>query len=539
MYESYKGPWDHESDIVIVGFGGAGGCAAAEAHDAGADVVILEKQPQNRHYSNTRMSGGGFHSPEPTGDREALKAYAKAMFSGENLPWKFEGDQEDYSDGLAEMWAEYAPQNAAFMQSLDPDFHSVRSAGAAYPNFPGAEQSKYSIYNSTYDKSATKKPKVQSSPKTPRYKKEAGEAFHECLLHGINKRGIPIHYDTRVMNLLHDEAGEIIGVEAIQGKKTLRYHSRKAVILASGGYEYNKTLRSAFLDGPGVDGWAFYGTPANTGDGIIMGMESGAALSKVGSAAGRLIASFPDFRAGGIRIGVAMPAVGKPNAILVDNLGSRFCDEREITQNPTCYITYKYALAFDINKGIYPRIPAWFVFDENLRTLKALTHSNITEYFDAPWSTDNHEAIDRGWILKADTLEELGGKIKAHPDNHGLMNTETLCRSVSRFNESCAQGDDQDFHRELKTLKPVEKPPFYAIALFPGGPNTKGGLKANEKRQVLDWNGRVIPRLYAAGEIASVFKYMYQAGGNVGECIVCGRVAGLGAAREINYKERR
>jgi glycine/D-amino acid oxidase-like deaminating enzyme len=58
-------PVEYETDVVIVGFGSAGGCAAIEARDQGAEVVVLEKQPEESHYSNTRMSGGGFHSPDP------------------------------------------------------------------------------------------------------------------------------------------------------------------------------------------------------------------------------------------------------------------------------------------------------------------------------------------------------------------------------------------------------------------------------------------------------------------------------------------
>src|SRR5918996_3933003 len=106
---------EYEADVVIVGFGSAGGCAAIEARDSGAEVVILEKQPEDSHYSNTRMSGGGFHSPDPNGDFDALKAYAKAMFSGDNLPDKLEGDQSEFADELAEIWATYSPNNAEFM----------------------------------------------------------------------------------------------------------------------------------------------------------------------------------------------------------------------------------------------------------------------------------------------------------------------------------------------------------------------------------------------------------------------------------------
>ena len=531
MRQSFNEKWDYEADVIIIGFGGAGGCAAIEACNANASVILLEKQPEDTHYSNTRMSGGGYHSPEPTGDREALKSYAKAMFSGDNLPYKFEGEQADLSDELAAMWADYAPYNADFMRSLDPDYIAIPSGKAAYPDFPGASESEYRVYNSNYDPDVTM-PVPFDSPKTPKNKKQAGEAFHACVLYGVTERNIPIHYETAATKLLFNNEGIVIGVNAEQAGRKLNYRAKKAVIVTSGGFEYNKALRSAFLDGPGVDGWAFYGTPANTGDGIIMALEAGAALSKVSSAASRLIASFPELRSNGIRIGVAFHAVSREGAIVLDNSGERFFDERDISLDPHRYISYKHALAFDVKRAIYPRIPAWFIFDESLRSTRPLTHSNITEYFGVPWSADNHEPIEKGWILKADTLEELAEKIRAHPDNCRQMNTETLCNSIARFNSFCANGEDEDFQRPVESMGPVQKPPFYASPLFPGGPNTKGGLKANARRQVLDWNSNPIPRLYTAGEISSVFKYVYQAGGNVAECIVCGRVAGMNAAKE-------
>src|SRR5688572_16017470 len=101
----------YDADVIIIGFGSAGGCAAIEAQASGADVILLEKQAKATHYSNTRMSGGGFHSPRTDGNFDALKAYSKAMFSGENLPYKLEGEQPEFSDELAEMWAKYAPAN--------------------------------------------------------------------------------------------------------------------------------------------------------------------------------------------------------------------------------------------------------------------------------------------------------------------------------------------------------------------------------------------------------------------------------------------
>lgn len=182
---------------------------------------------------------------------------------------------------------------------------------------------------------------------------------------------------------------------------------------------------------------------------------------------------------------------------------------------------------------VYARVPSWLIFDENLRAERPVVNtltSNVGFGF-IPWSQDNVDAINRGWILRADSIEELAKKIQADPENRKLMDADRLVETVRRFNSYCALGKDEQFNRTPSTMGPVEKPPFYAMKMYPGGPNTKGGLDANADRSVLDWNGNPIPRLFAAGEIASVFKFTYQAGGNLTECIVCGRQAGRNAAK--------
>ena len=115
-------------------------------------------------------------------------------------------------------------------------------------------------------------------------------------------------------------------------------------------------MRKAFLDGPGMEGWAFYGSPANTGDGIRMALRIGAALARVGSIAGRVICAIPE-RRHGLRIGMNTSGVGKPNEIVVDNHGRRYASERRITKDPSRYIFYKEALQFDTVTLTYPRIP--------------------------------------------------------------------------------------------------------------------------------------------------------------------------------------
>ncbi|MEI8035288.1 MAG: FAD-binding protein [Betaproteobacteria bacterium] len=520
---------DYEVDVLIIGFGGAGACAAVEAQAAGVSTLILEKQPENKHHSNTRMSGGGFHCPAESGDFESIKAYAKAMFSGENLPYKLEGEQPEFSDDLAHAWAVYAPQNNNFMRSLDPQFKAVGSANAAFVDFPGAERSGYAVLRSTYvgeSYDAAESAHTQFAEKSV---KEAGEAFHTCLEVGIKSRGIPVHYDTAADALIVDEAGAVIGLYALRAGKKLCYLARRAVIIASGGFEYNTRMRKAFLDGPGKEGWAFYGSPANTGDGIRMAMKVGAALAKVGSVAGRVICAIPE-RRHGLKIGFNTSSVGKPNEIVVDNLGRRYSAERRITKDPSRYIFWKEAMQFDTVNLTYPRIPSWMIFDSTLFNAGALIAAASAAYNDIDWDKGNLNALKQGWILQGETIEALAEKIRAHPDNKTLMNTQTLIDQVNTWNRYCEKGVDEDFQADPKTMGPVVKAPFYALALYPGGPNTKGGIRANAKREVLDWEDQPIARLYTAGEISSAFQFVYQGGGNLAECIVFGRIAGINAA---------
>ena len=80
---------------------------------------------------------------------------------------------------------------------------------------------------------------------------------------------------------------------------------------------------------------------------------------------------------------------------------------------------------------------------------------------------------------------------------------------------------------------PLDSPPFYAVRLFPGGPNTQGGPRRNSKAQVLNPFGKPVPSLYAAGECGSIYGMLYpMAGGNLAECIIFGRIAAENAIQE-------
>lgn len=521
---------EFEADVVIIGFGVAGGCAAIEAHDSGARVVLIERQPQASHYSNTRMSGGGFHSPLPEGNFESLKAYSKAMFSGEGLPGRLAGESDGFADELAELWARLSPHNEAFMRSLDPEFRTVKLGSVAFEDFPGAADCGYAVVKSTYtgteDEAAQFRPTVHAA----KSQKESGEAFHACLLTGVLTRGIAVHYGTRALSLVAD-GDEVAGVRCEREGRSVVYHARRAVILTCGGFEYSRRMREAFLDGPSAEGWAFYGTPENTGDGIRMALKVGAALSHTSSVAGRVICAVPE-RRHGLKVGLNTSSVGKPHEIVVDNRGQRYASERRITKDPSRYIFYKEALHFDSETMQYPRIPSWMIFDSRLMNAGPLVRINAATYNGLDWGQDNQAALAQGWILQGQTLDALAARIRQHPDARGEMDAATLAASVARWNAACAARHDPDHGREAATMGAVDQAPFFAIPLYPGGPNTKGGLRANPQRQVLDWDDRPIPRLYTAGEIASVFQFAYQGGGNLAEGITFGRLAARNASAE-------
>lgn len=554
--EAPKGPvttpvvekWDYETDVLIIGLGGAGASAAIEAHDAGAKVLVLEKQAVATHFSNSRMSGGVFHNPDPSGDRAARVEYIKAMMSGENCPWKYEGEQEHVSQEMAEMFADgiMEVQNFLLAQDSDLDAEAMAPGGdASFPMFPMFAEAKYGrTVSCRYKGFADADSKVPTYER-PKMHKSSGESLMWALIEeGIKAKRpeIEIFYETPAKLLVQRDNGEILGAIAVQNGKEIAVKAKRAVVLSSGGFEYSVELRRAFQEGPGVTGWGFYGSPDNTGDGIKMAMLIGAGLAKVAKSASRIEAAFPTgvgFEKYGLKMGVNTAVTSAPNSVVVDNFGKRYADEHIITDStrPYRYQFYKEAVKYDMLSMNYTRIPSWSIFDETRRSGSSVVSSGSSVgYGFVEWSNDNMLGIEKGWILKGDTLEELAEKINADPENRNMISVDELKATISKFNKYCAAGEDKDYGRTPDTMGPVDTPPFYAMKLYPGGPNTKGGIDANAKRQALNWVAEPIPRLYTAGEISSVFKFTYQAGGNITECMVCGRLAGKNAAGESPWE---
>jgi len=326
------------------------------------------------------------------------------------------------------------------------------------------------------------------------------------------------------------EGGEVRGVVAKSQGKGIRIRARRAVVLTCGGFEFNEFMKENYLRVYPVH---FYGNPGNTGDGISMAMEAGAALWHMNDAAWRPSMKFPDFPF------AFSTQHHEEGSIFVDKRGKRFTNERFKVH------AFGYELInYDCYARCYPKAPCYWIFDEKRRKLAPLASylgsnnppGGIMGDLYYVWDADNRKEIDRGWIKKANTVEALSKIIQADPDDGGLISSSTLQATIKQYNEYCHKGEDLEFHKPKEWLQPLEDPPYYMVKLWPGGPNTLGGPKRNAKGQVLRVDNTPLPRLYSAGELGSIFGMLYQGGCNIAECIVFGRIAGANAAAEKVWK---
>jgi predicted oxidoreductase len=134
--------------------------------------------------------------------------------------------------------------------------------------------------------------------------------------------------------------------------------------------------------------------------------------------------------------------------------------------------------------------------------------------------------LAKGWIKRGDSLAALAASVGLDP--------AALAETVAGWNRSCDAGRDTEFGRKLM-LQPLGDGPYYAIELSPSMLNTQGGPRRNEKAQIVRPDGSPIPRLYSAGELGSIYSYLYQGTGNIGECLAFGRIAGRNAAAETPW----
>jgi succinate dehydrogenase/fumarate reductase flavoprotein subunit len=347
-----------------------------------------------------------------------------------------------------------------------------------------------------------------------------GQLLVRVLEGNVCRRGIDVWLDTPAERLLRDSAsGRVTGVRAAKDGSSVDVAARGGVILATGGFEFNREMIRDYLELPTL---LPMGHNGNTGDGILMASEAGAALWHMWHLHGSYGFKLPRLPVA-IRspLGGARTAARPLHWIILDQGGQRFTNELP----PAPQDTLSRPLAhLNPESGQYDRVPAWLVFDERGRQAGPLGRPvGAQDAHRYSWSRDNQAEIEQGWILQAPNLDELAERTD--------LPAEALRASIERWNAAVAAGRDADFERPPGSMVSIVEPPFYAIQVWPVVSNTQGGPVHDERQRVIDVRGQPIAGLYAVGELGSFFGHVYLLGGNITEGIVGGRIAGREAAQ--------
>ena len=481
--------WDYDADIVVIGTGLAGLSTAITAYDEGAKVFILEKMPQRFEGGTSKVSGNLWWAPTNLPDGIA---HIRALCYGTT--------DEDSIEALAEGMF----QNTDWVRELGGD-PVVIQRPPRWPELPGSSSVRlYGIKGTV-----------------------GGGLLWQLLRENVERRGIEVIYELPAQELIQiPETKAVAGVKGVRAAEEIYIKARKGVVLACGGFEFDFEMQRNYQPA-----WPFYstGTPANTGDGIKMAEKAGASLWHMNDpSCGEppFCLLVPEFDP--IPIRITWPGM---SYIWVNKRGKRFANEQMESRYGMGGL--KDAIcAFALHENEHLNIPCFGIFDEALRLkgplLPPLKFSWFSWYSGHAWSKDNSTEIAKGWISKADSIPELAAKMGVNPS--------LLQDTITNYNQGCKMGKDPDFGRPAKDLLPIMGPPFYAGKLWPHLYSTRGGPKRNKHCQVLDYEGKPIPRLYSAGECGSFWGWMYQGGSLLAECMATGRIAGRSAAAEKTWE---
>jgi len=509
-------------DVIVVGFGLAGGIAALNAAQAGAKTLLIEK---------STVPGGlsicSYGAVRSAHDPDEAFAYLKAT-NGGRTPDDVIRVLAEGMCGLEAYVRELAQINDARVITSVEENEERAKAGDPYRrqirgNYPLPGTNTF-YHTSVVDvpglKARDAYPWANGAPNGPKLFK----VVHDNVV----AAGVDIRLGCGAQRLIADPATrEVQGVVVSHNGKEQHLRARRGVILTTGGFEGNAEMKAQFLETHPVYNAA---ARSNTGDGIRMAQDLGAALwhmwhihgaygfrhSDPAYPYGIRVKRFPDWFPGD-----ADQVKLKMAWILLDQGGNRFMSEYQPYTQDTGVRPLSH---FDPITQRAARNPAFLICDDEGRKMyplgKATSNDEGLRY---DWSDDNLKEVENGILKRADTLGELAKKL-------GLDATEVKV-SVARWNALCAAGSDTDFERPAGSMTPIVKPPFIGAPVHAVISNTQGGPVHDAQSRIIDVYGKPIPRLWAAGECGSSFGHLYLSGGNIAECVVTGRIAGRGAAK--------
>jgi 3-oxosteroid 1-dehydrogenase len=546
---------DFQTDVVVVGSGGAGMTAALTARKNGLDVLILEKTAF--FGGSTALSGGGVWVPNNLymqkegiydsaelaetymhtiiGDRvpaSRVRAYIKAapemicfLVEENGIELMRTPNSADYFDEPGSITSGRQLESVPFNGKVLKEHRKELRTGVAMPLGLGMSIGEFLLLGKFKTTAAGKRQLLKyiwtgmGTILTGKERLGLGQALAARLRYALLLAEVPLWLNSPLKQLLV-ENGRVIGVEIEKDGRPFTIEARRGVLLAAGGFAKNQAMREQYLPHPTATEWSA-ASEGDTGESIRIGMEAGAAVDLMDDAWWGSVYVVPGqdpfFTVGERQL---------PGTMIVDQTGRRFVNEA------IPYTEFGHAV-YKENAKAGEDIPFYMILDQTCRD-----HYLFGTVF--PGQAFPKEYYESGVVKKAASLLELAGQLGMDP--------ATLEASVGRFNGFARGKKDQDFRKgetpfehvyadpenwPNPTLAPIEKAPFYAVKMFPGDLGTKGGLLTDENARVLDKNGQVIPGLYAAGNnSASVMGNVYAGGGaTIGPAMTFGYLAALQMAQ--------
>ena len=481
-----------EAQVLVVGAGNAAMSAAVAARERGADVVVLEKA--------TKAQRGG---------NSALTVHMRFPYRGmDDLAPLLSEDSKDEWRSLAGRVGDYSESDyyndimTVTGGRSDPSLARTL-VSQAYPTVEWMRSYGH-LWTPTHE-----------SPTSANVVSFHGGGFslQERWFGAAERLGISVHYETRATALLRDGEGRITGVLVRSPQGDVRYECG-AVVLACGSFEASPEMRARHL-GAGWETVKLRGVPFNTGDGLNMALEIGARPYGSWSTchASPQDADRPEYDVPGPGVsGAFWSRYSYPFGIMVDLEGRRFVDEGETWRGLTYAKTGRAILS-------QPRGLAFQVFDAEQRR-----RGVVRGYEDATG-------------FSSGTLEGLADKL-------GIRDVRSFVGTVSEFNSAVQEGEFDPFRLDGKATSgisppksnwalPLASPPFEGFPVVCGMTFTYGGLQITPSGQVVHESDRVVPGLYAAGEmVGGLWHDNYPSGGGMMAGAVFGRIAGARAAQQ-------
>ena len=489
-----------DTDIVIVGAGGAGMTAALTATSEGKSVVIVESQP---------VVGG--NSVRATGGMNA----GKTVYQDENEFGESAGVEktlktaaEKYADNatitalaktVSEQWAEYQKNPTGYFDSVelmeldtmiggkginDPALVETLCANSA-DAIDWLDEHGITLHSvSSFGGASVKRihRPVDAEGKTL----SVGSYMIPLLQENCDKAGVQTLLNTTATELLTDANGAVVGVKATGSTGETITVNAKAVVLTTGGFGANLEMVTEYK--PELKGFMTTNAAGAQGQGIEMATAVGADTVDMDQ-----IQIHPTVEAN--TAALITEGLRGDGAVLINAEGKRFIDEvgtRDVVSAAEIAQTGSYS---------------WLVVDQAM-----VDASSVIQGY-----------IKKGYTVTGETYEELGKAMG--------VDEAAFAETMNTWNGYVEAKNDPDFGRTSFANK-LDTAPYYAIKVTAGVHHTMGGLKINTNTEVLNENGEVIPGLFAAGEVTGGVHGANRLGGNaVADFTVFGRIAGAAASK--------